>query len=678
MEEKNLSENLEQKRENILNNIKIISKDKLNQRYSINIYYKNKKRVKFIRKIIFFLILFNSFILILSDIEDIFNSNYSYITLKVKGTGRKFIYSSFEFCRITYYEDFQVFYPDEVYLNGEKRSDKSCRVELNQTDNIVVLVWKTNNINSTQCLFYECRDITEIDFSNFDSSKVAKIDNMFYDCSKLKSINFGNFNTSNVIKMFSMFEGCYSLTSLNLSSFNTSKVESMDYMFYNCSSLISLDLSSFNTSKTKNFAGMFQSCSSLKSLDISNFYISESAEITEMFYKCLHLEYINLENSNIFSNSSYENLFKVLSDKLIICFKDKNWLNFLEGYDSFINCIYDNNEISIKEEFNCYKKNNLSVEYDLNTCEKCGEFYYQVYNDTFNNNSNIVCYNEPEGYFFDEDNLVYKPCYPTCKTCNKEGNDTYHNCLECCNGYKNKLIFENNINCYNICKNYYYIDNISNKSFCTHNLTCPEDYNKLIENKKECIDNCIKDIIYKYEYEGLCLSECPDNTIYNSYICENITYGLVKQISYTNIKTFLYSSINELATEIISETLHDKGNTEANSYELENRIEVFNNIINKSDFESVQNYLLINYNKTTNKQEIIINKKSMILTTTVYQRNNKNENKTSIDLGQCEDELKIFYNISNDSSLYIYKIEIKEEGMKIPKIEYEIYYPLYK
>ena len=109
MEEKNLSENLEQKRENILNNIKIISKDKLNQRFSINIYYKNKKKVKFIRKIIFFLILFNSFILMLSDIEDIFNSNYSYITLKVKGTERKFIFSSFEFCRKTYYEDFQVF-----------------------------------------------------------------------------------------------------------------------------------------------------------------------------------------------------------------------------------------------------------------------------------------------------------------------------------------------------------------------------------------------------------------------------------------------------------------------------------------------------------------------------------------------------------------------------------------
>ena len=345
MEEKKPSENIEQKREIILNNFKITSKDKLNHKCLINIYYKNKKNMKTTRKFIFFLIVFNSLIFIFSDMEDTINSNYSYITLKVKGTGRKFIYGSFEFCRITYYEHFQAFFPDEVYLNGEKVPDKSCRVQLNQTDNIVKLVWKTNNINSTQCLFYNCPDITEIDLSNFDSSKVAKMDNMFFECSKLQSINFGNFNTSNVIQIFSMFEGCSSLTSLNLSYFNMSKVESMDYMFYNCSSLISFDLSSFNTSKTKNFANMFQYCSALKSLDLSNFYISQGAEITEMFNKCLHLEYINLENSNIFSNYSYINIFKELSDKLVICFKDKNWLNFLEGFDPFINCVYDINEL---------------------------------------------------------------------------------------------------------------------------------------------------------------------------------------------------------------------------------------------------------------------------------------------------------------------------------------------
>ena len=156
-------------------------------------------------------------------------------------------------------------------------------------------------------------------------------------------------------------------------------------------------------------------------------------------------------------------------------------------------------------------------------------------------------------------NLVYKTCYSTCKTCNKKGNDTYHNCLKCEDGYKNELIFKDNINCYNIF-NYYYIDNISNKSYCTYNLTCPENYNKLIENKNECIDNCCKDIIFKYEYKGLCLSECPNNNIDNSYFCENITNKIETHSSYTTLKTYLYSTIKELTTEILSETIKDKGN----------------------------------------------------------------------------------------------------------------------
>jgi len=51
-------------------------------------------------------------------------------------------------------------------------------------------------------------------------------------------------------------------------------------------------------------------------------------------------------------------------------------------------------------------------------------------------------------------------------------------------------------------------------------------------------------------------------------------------------------------------------------------------------------------------------------------------NKTSINLGECENKLKNVYNISTNNSLYILKIEKKIEGMNIPKIEYEVYYPL--
>ena len=48
----------------------------------------------------------------------------------------------------------------------------------------------------------------------------------------------------------------------------------------------------------------------------------------------------------------------------------------------------------------------------------------------------------------------------------------------------------------------------------------------------------------------------------------------------------------------------------------------------------------------------------------------------TMDLGQCETSLKYEYNMSLSAPLYILQIISEEEsGMKIPKIEYEIYYP---
>ena len=63
------------------------------------------------------------------------------------------------------------------------------------------------------------------------------------------------------------------------------------------------------------------------------------------------------------------------------------------------------------------------------------------------------------------------------------------------------------------------------------------------------------------------------------------------------------------------------------------------------------------------------------MTSTESQKNDKEKN-ISMDLGLCEDNLKKEYNISNNNSLYILQIISEEEGMKIPKIEYEVYYPL--
>ena len=75
-------------------------------------------------------------------------------------------------------------------------------------------------------------------------------------------------------------------------------------------------------------------------------------------------------------------------------------------------------------------------------------------------------------------------------------------------------------------------------------------------------------------------------------------------------------------------------------------------------------------------KKIIDKNKIIILTSTENQKNNEDINNITMNLNMCENILKYNYNISNNNSLYILQIISEEEGMKIPKIEYEVYYPL--
>ena len=68
--------------------------------------------------------------------------------------------------------------------------------------------------------------------------------------------------------------------------------------------------------------------------------------------------------------------------------------------------------------------------------------------------------------------------------------------------------------------------------------------------------------------------------------------------------------------------------------------------------------------------------KTITITTTENQILNAVKNVSTINLCKCKDKLKEINNIPEDIDLYILKIDIKEEGMRTPKIEYEVYYPL--
>ena len=46
-----------------------------------------------------------------------------------------------------------------------------------------------------------------------------------------------------------------------------------------------------------------------------------------------------------------------------------------------------------------------------------------------------------------------------------------------------------------------------------------------------------------------------------------------------------------------------------------------------------------------------------------------------ISLGEYENKLKSFYNMSEEESLIIFKIDVYEEGLLIPTVSYEVYNP---
>jgi len=109
---------------------------------------------------------------------------------------------------------------------------------------------------------------------------------------------------------------------------------------------------------------------------------------------------------------------------------------------------------------------------------------------------------------------------------------------------------------------------------------------------------------------------------------------------------------------------------------MSNEIHNFNN---KSEIENIKEILLNSFEslKSLKGEDIEFEVENIIisLTNTHNQKNNINKNKTSIDLGECENKLKQIYKIPFDNSLFILKYDVKEEGMNIPKIEYEVYYP---
>jgi len=466
------------------------------------------------------------------------------IRMRLKGTGKQFVI----------YEWSGTSKPNEIYVNGELKGTNSKSVSgLIDEENNITIKWNSPVTNCNQ-MFFNFRNIISIDFSKFDTSYVETMSGMFKLCA-LTSLDLSNFITSSVTDMSGMFYGS-GLISLNLNNFDTSKVISMSYMFYECKALTDLHVDNFNTLLVKEMKNMFQTCTKLKFLNLNSFVTPSLEQMGNMFQTCTSLISINIDNfdtskvinmgalfngctslvslnlynfntSSIIDQGYHHMLPELDTNNPVICFdesKNEN-INIASIISSFNNecnniCFTENNNKFVVEKKicipDCNDDDTYKLEYERICYENCPDNSYPTIDN------NLLCVKDPEGYYLDIENNIYKYCYESCAKCSKGGNKSNHNCLECKPNYRFINDTDKQNNCYENCDNYYYFDSLD-EYHCTTSKSCPSTQNKLIKEKNKCIDNCTKDDIYIVEYNDICYETCPNNTyltIDNSYLCQ--------------------------------------------------------------------------------------------------------------------------------------------------------------
>ena len=250
-------------------------------------------------------------------------------------------------------------------------------------------------------------------------------------------------------------------------------------------------------------------------------------------------------NDDLFINY-FDSNFQLKKQEIINHVNDNQYFNLNSLYTFSNDTIFALKYKSNKYEIKIIKGKYRNLESD--TTEKCRETtpesssynlciscntengYYPAENNLGNdyNNSFIECYNnqtKPINFYLnnsDSKDIKYKPCYETCLTCEKEGNEYNHNCIKCATNHINRP--DNPTYCVTKCTYYYYYTSYGQYK-CSNSSGCPEEANLYIKEINKCTRNCSEEGDY-HQYGGLCMEKCPPYTRLDpvTNICKEINF----------------------------------------------------------------------------------------------------------------------------------------------------------
>ena len=200
-----------------------------------------------------------------------------------------------------------------VNLEDETISDHEIKAWYDSATKTVYYRTEAEKIflnDDSNAMFHNLVNLTSLDVSSFDTSKVRGMGNMFFGDEKLVSLDLSNFDTRNLTNMDKMFYGMSSLTDLNINSFNTSNVTNMNALFYGMLNIENINISSFNTQNVTNMSHMFSGMHKLKQLQLpTTFDTSNVTDMSFMFAETHKLKTLNLGHLNTSRVTTMEKMF---------------------------------------------------------------------------------------------------------------------------------------------------------------------------------------------------------------------------------------------------------------------------------------------------------------------------------------------------------------------------------
>ena len=224
----------------------------------------------------------------------------------------------------------------DVYINNKKVKFGKYFIPKNDGIYIIKLKFKIK-IKSCAYMFYNCKNITDINLNSFNTENVKNMKHMFSCCENLEKLNLSSINTRNVTNMANMFNRCINLSNIDLCSFDTKNVKTMVKIFNECEELQTINLCSFDTKNVKDMKFMFNRCYNLKEIKFSLFNTKNVNNMKNMFKECYNLQKINLSSFNTQNVKSMANMFSYCENLIDINLSSFNTKN-VKSMKNMFNC----------------------------------------------------------------------------------------------------------------------------------------------------------------------------------------------------------------------------------------------------------------------------------------------------------------------------------------------------